>query len=235
MGRRDETPLERRVKRLRRREGGGRDFIECIPPHAQYSHLALFVERCIFINRRGRSFIREDAPRDEFRDAVLALPNREAFVVLDEAGFETHPTAFRRDAEKALSLGEVFRADSLEALARQLRVPAENLIETVAAFNESVKRRNDPEFGRSRESLRCLIERPPFWASKAFLSIHYTPGCVDIDSRARVLDRFGRPIPRLFAAGEVSSGVHGAARLGTVAILDCLVFGRVAGQAVAKN
>lgn len=180
----------------------GCDFIECIPLHAQYSRLALFVERCIFVNRRGRRFIREDAPRDEFRDAVLALPNREAFVVLDEAGFETHPTAFRRDAEKALSLGEVFRADSLEALARQLKVPAENLIETVAAFNESVKRRNDPEFGRSPESLRCLIERP---------------------------------IPRLYAAGEVSSGVHGESRLGGNSMTELYVFGRIAGREAARE
>lgn len=79
------------------------------------------------------------------------------------------------------------------------------------------------------------IVKPPFWASKANLSFHYTLGGVEIDERTRVLDWDGRPIPKLFAAGEITTGVHGAVRLGTVAILDCLVFGRVAGQTVVKD
>ena len=79
------------------------------------------------------------------------------------------------------------------------------------------------------------IVKPPFWASKANLSFHYTLSGVEIDGRTRVLDWDGRPIPKLFASGEITTGVHGAVRLGTFAILDCLVFGRVAGQTVVKD
>ncbi|OQY33254.1 MAG: hypothetical protein B6241_08260 [Spirochaetaceae bacterium 4572_59] len=59
--------------------------------------------------------------------------------------------------------------------------------------------------------------------------IHYTPGGLKIDKKARVLDENDNPIPRLYAAGEVTGGIFGKDRLGTCAVPDALVFGRIAG------
>ncbi len=58
-------------------------------------------------------------------------------------------------------------------------------------------------------------------------------GGLGIDGSAQVIDLRGRPIPRLFAAGEVSGGVHGASRLGGCALPECIVFGRIAGREAA--
>ena len=213
----------------------GCDFIECLPLDARYSRLSLFVERCIFVDRTGRRFIREDAPRDRFRDKILDLPQREAFVILDDDGFRSHPETFRRDAAEGLDKGEVFRADSLQGLARQIRVPAINLEETVERYNRFVETRSDRDFGRAPESLLHPMVKPPFWASKANLSLHYTLGGVEIDERTRVLDWDGRPIPKLFAAGEITTGVHGESRLGGNSVTEIYVFGRLAGRVAAET
>lgn len=66
------------------------------------------------------------------------------------------------------------------------------------------------------------------------IQMKHTPGGVGIDEHARVLNLHGNPIPRLFAAGEVCGGIHGASRLGSCALPECLIFGRIAGKEAAS-
>ena len=63
--------------------------------------------------------------------------------------------------------------------------------------------------------------------------LHYTMGGLEIDPESRVIGLSGKPIPGLFAAGEVAGGVHGANRLGGSSLLGCVVFGRVSGDSAA--
>jgi succinate dehydrogenase/fumarate reductase flavoprotein subunit len=63
--------------------------------------------------------------------------------------------------------------------------------------------------------------------------LHYTMGGLEIDPESRVLDSAQKPIPGLFAAGEVAGGVHGANRLGGSSLLGCVVFGRVSGDSAS--
>lgn len=63
--------------------------------------------------------------------------------------------------------------------------------------------------------------------------LHYTMGGLEIDPESRVISEQGKPIPGLFAAGEVAGGVHGANRLGGSSLLGCVVFGRVSGDSAA--
>lgn len=63
--------------------------------------------------------------------------------------------------------------------------------------------------------------------------LHYTMGGLEIDPESRVLAKGGKPVPGLFAAGEVAGGVHGANRLGGSSLLGCVVFGRVSGDSAA--
>ena len=65
--------------------------------------------------------------------------------------------------------------------------------------------------------------------------VHYTMGGLAIDPKARVLAADGKVIPGLYAAGEITGGVHGMVRLGTVSIVDCLIFGRIAGKSAAEG
>ena len=65
--------------------------------------------------------------------------------------------------------------------------------------------------------------------------MHFTCGGLAIDTHARVLDRSGNPIPGLFAAGETTGGIHGKDRLGGNSLIDCFVFGRIAGEEAAAG
>ncbi|WP_419257415.1 FAD-binding protein [Campylobacter fetus] len=78
------------------------------------------------------------------------------------------------------------------------------------------------------------LTKPPFYAWQALPKVHHTMGGVKIDTEARVIDKNGNIIEGLFSAGEAVGGPHGASRLGSCAIPDCLVFGRIAGKNAAN-
>ena len=111
-------------------------------------------------------------------------------------------------------------------------MPPENLKATVEEFNKMVEAKNDPKFGRKLFDRK--IEKAPFWASLSGMAVHHTMGGVRINGEAKVIDRQGEVIPGLFAAGEITGGIHGSNRVGGNAILDIHVFGRIAGRSAAK-
>ncbi len=213
----------------------GCDYIECIPLHVHYARFAIQVEHCIFVDHQGLRFIREDDTRDVLRDKILQIPHRYGYVIVDNRGFLSCPPSFQRQLQEGLKRQEVFSAASLKELGQLLRLPVDNFIQTVERYNGFVRQGFDPDFERSAESMRFTLEAAPFWACKASMSRHHTMGGVMIDRQARVLNWEGAPIPRLYAAGEVTGGIHGASRLGGNAICDIHVFGKIAGENAAKE
>ncbi len=137
--------------------------------------------------------------------------------------------------ERALNKGVVKTFDSLSDLASHYGLDDVALSSTVEKFNSCVDRGHDDEFGKPIIEKACRLENPPYYAMRLWPKVHHTMGGVGIDVEARVLDLEGHPISRLFAAGEVAGGVHGACRLGSCAITDCLVFGRIAGENAAQE
>ena len=87
----------------------------------------------------------------------------------------------------------------------------------------------DPDFDRTT-GMEADLSQPPYYAIKVAPGIHHTMGGVKIDTSARVIDVSGKPIPGLFAAGEVTGGVHGGNRIGGNAVADIGVFGTVASE-----
>ena len=77
------------------------------------------------------------------------------------------------------------------------------------------------------------LAEAPFYAARVWPKVHHTMGGVEINDKAQVIDLDGAVIPGLYAAGEITGGIHGGCQLGSVAIIDCLVFGRIAGKSVA--
>ncbi|HHY17774.1 MAG TPA: FAD-binding protein, partial [Firmicutes bacterium] len=122
--------------------------------------------------------------------------------------------------------------ETLEELAENIGVPAETLVETVTKYNSYVEAGEDPDFGRTK--MPAKIEVGPFWAVKVTPAIHHTMAGIAINSKAQVLNADGNAIPGLYAAGEVTGGVHGANRLGGNALCDIIVFGRIAGKEAAS-
>jgi tricarballylate dehydrogenase len=133
------------------------------------------------------------------------------------------------------------RADDIASLARQIGVDAETLEKTVAEYNAACT--GDPQwFDATRldglaaaasleppkSNWARAISAPPFLAYPLVGAIAYTFGGLATDERARVL-RGGKPIPGLYAAGEITGHFHATAP-NSVAVLRAFVFGRIAGH-----
>lgn len=213
------------------------DSVQCLPgcPPGRKLRIVLHsdVSRFILVNSEGRRFIREDGRRDVLRDAVLALPERYAYSIVDDEGFRSYNILMRRNAVVGVETGDAWRADTPEELARAMGLPPETLRKTIDDYNEGVRRKRDA-FGKSSAELLHEIRKPPFWACFAGMTIHYTMGGLATDAKAQVLSDSGEPLPGLFAAGEATGGVHGINRMGANGINDAVVFGRIAGRNAAR-
>lgn len=211
--------------------------IQCLPglPPGSIRRVRLHtdVSRFILVDQNGRRFIREDERRDVLRDRVLALPGKLAFSIVDDMGLRSFDILMQKETVLGVESGDAWRGDTIEELAAAMKIPAENLRRTIEDYNRGVRMKQD-RFGKSPSELRHEIGVPPFWACYAAMTVHYTMGGVKISPKAEVLNEDGRPIPGLWAAGEVTGGVHGINRMGANGINDGLVFGRIAGQNAAK-
>ena len=127
--------------------------------------------------------------------------------------------------------GYIIIADTLDEMAEKLGCDAETLKATVDTFNASVDSGED-EFGRTLYSVK--LENGPFVATPRQACLHHTMGGVKIDTEGRVLDESGAPIEGLVAAGEITGGIHGGNRLGGNAVVDTVVFGKLAGETITK-
>ena len=119
---------------------------------------------------------------------------------------------------------------ALEQLPGQIAETA--FAETMNTWNGYVEAKNDPDFGRT--SFANPLNTAPYYAIKVTAGVHHTMGGLKINTNTEVLKADGSVIPGLFAAGEVTGGVHGANRLGGNAVADFTVFGRIAGAAASK-
>ena len=185
----------------------------------------------IDVNKEGLRFVNEDARRDDFVAAIKKQTDGIIYDINDSTIVE-ETNSFNENIETLISLGRIYKADTLAELAEQLGMPAENLEKTVAEYNEMVANKEDPVFGRK------LFDKPievgPFYATPRAPSIHHTMGGLLINTKAQVIGEDGNPIEGLYAAGEVTGGIHGSNRLGGNATADVLTYGRIAGKSVSE-
>jgi len=175
----------------------------------------------------GRRFFRETGNRKERADAIIAL-GHPAVILGDTYAIESQVEP--RGLQKAVETGAVKRFDTLEELAKAYGIPVKPFLTEVARWNGFVEEKKDPDFD-------CMIfpdsqptVKAPYYAMRLWPRVHHTMGGLVINTRAQVIDLDMKPIPGLYAAGEVTGGIHGAVRLGSVAMADCVIFGRIAGQ-----
>ena len=100
---------------------------------------------------------------------------------------------------------------------------------TIEKHNSYIDNGVDPDFGKVMASTMVKIEDGPYYALPQFPSVHHTMGGLVIDTMTRVIDIYGQPIDGLYAAGEVTGGVHGTNRLGSNADADACGFGYISG------
>jgi flavocytochrome c len=182
----------------------------------------------IIVNpKSGKRFVNELGNRYERSMSILALGY--PVVCLTDADGAQH------SLKKELATLEpaVKSYPTLTDLAQAYDIDANNLIQTVQDYNEGVKVGKDSAFGKPfREDLGPIVN-PPFFATRLWPKVHFCCGGVQINQNAQVMHIDGYPISGLFAAGEVTGGIHGGDRLGSCSTLDCLCFGRIAGHSAA--
>jgi flavocytochrome c len=176
----------------------------------------------------GRRFVNELSDRKTRCDAVLSL-GHPAVVIADAQAVRLSAIDLGRSMQK----GVVRAFDTIGQLAQFYAISPSALERTVGRFNAALEQPAGDEFGKPLLDSASPICHPPFYAMRVWPKTHYTMGGVLIDTRARVLDLCRQPIDGLYGAGEITGGIHGACRLGTTAITDCIVFGRIAGRRAA--
>lgn len=181
----------------------------------------------IDVNKNGERFVKEDARRDEFVAAIKKQPDGMCYDINDSTIVQKY-NSFAEEVETLVKIGRIYKADTLADLAKQLGMPAGNLEKTVAEYNKMVEDKNDPKFGRKLFDRK--IEKGPFYATPRAPSIHHTMGGLLINTKAQVMDTKGHVIPGLYAAGEVTGGIHGSNRLGGNATADVITYGRIAAK-----
>lgn len=192
------------------------------------------VENRIFVNKEGNRFVDEGARRDVMTKALLEQPESMMWVIVDKHSYPTGDTVnnFNETIDSLVEAGRAYKADTLEDLAKQIGVNPENLVKAVESFNASVDGAED-EFGRTL--FMDKLDTAPFYAGKRVPTVHHTMGGIKITPETRVVDKNGEIIKGLFAAGEVTGGIHGTNRLGGNALSDVHTFGRIAGATAAKE
>ena len=180
----------------------------------------------ILINEEGQRFIDEVGTRDVVSAAEIAQTGSYSWLVVDQAMADASSVI-----QGYIKKGYTVTGATYEELGEAMGVDAAAFAETMEKWNGYVEAKNDPDFGRT--SFANPLNTAPYYAVKVTAGVHHTMGGLKINANTEVLNEKGEVIPGLFAAGEVTGGVHGANRLGGNAVADFTVFGRIAGAAAS--
>ena len=193
----------------------------------------------LFINKNGDRFVSESAARDTLCKAIFKQPDGTYWLLMNKLRYpdENKPDRMGVTMKDMLALGRVKKADTLDEMAKLINVPADHLKAAVAEYNKAASNKGTKDkFGFvATNTDDAPMTEGPWYACLKVPTVHHTMGGVRIDTLARALDKDGKPVPGLYAAGEVTGGIHGANRLGGNAIADVFTFGRQAGASAAQQ
>lgn len=198
------------------------------------------VDEIIFIDKNGDRFVNEGDRRDVISESILNL-DENFFYILESGDGDDYVDIYGKDFESAdgfsldylIKNEYIYVGDTLEELCEKINVPVENLKATLEDFNKCVDGEKKDTFGRTLYSTK--LTKGPYVATPRKVSVHHTMGGLKINEKAQVLDTGSNVIKGLYAAGEVTGGIHGANRLGGNAVADITIFGTIAGDNISKE
>ena len=182
----------------------------------------------ILLNQKGERFTNEMLTRDVVSANINALDEKYAYVF-----FDNQLRTSKKAIDKYVNKGIVTQADTLEELADELGMDIDALKKSIEDYNAVVRGEKADSLGRET-GLEMEFNEAPYYAIKVAPGVHHTMGGVKINTNTEVINTDENVIEGLYAAGEVTGGVHGANRLGGNAVADIVIFGRVAGQNAGK-
>ena len=180
----------------------------------------------ILVNQEGERFFDEVSTRDKVSAAEFEQTGGYAWLIIDSRMSDASNVI-----QGYISKGYAETGESYEALAEAIGAPADVFAATMEKWNACVAAKEDADFGRV--SFANPLDQAPYYAIKVQPGIHHCMGGIKINDQAQVIDTEGNVIAGLYAAGEVTGGVHGNNRLGGNAVADFVIFGRIAGNSAA--
>lgn len=192
----------------------------------------------VFVNLSGDRFVNEGAARDKLAQAIFDQPEQTYWIVVNAIRYPARDFVDSNGAsiQNMAAQGSVIEADTLEDLAAKTGMDAGKLKASVDAYNAVVRGEKEDAFGfQANNKADREMTQGPWYACKKVPTVHHTMGGLRINTAAQVLDTNGSVIPGLYAAGEVTGGIHGSNRLGGNAIADCMTYGRLAGENAAQG
>lgn len=194
----------------------------------------IFAEGIMVDARNGKRFVNELASRRERSEAEMKCVDSNGKPVFPFGFCSEETTKNRPGFEASFREGTTKRTESVEELATLYGAPVDALKRSIDEWNQAVKTGKDKLFGKPID--RKILLKPPFYSVRFWPKLHYCMGGIGITERGEVLSVHTlKPIPGLYAAGEITGGVHGADRLGSCSSTDCLAFGRIAGRNAAQR
>lgn len=190
----------------------------------------------IFVNVDGDRFVNEGAARDVLANAIIKQPKGTYWIVVNKVRYPARDWVDANGAtiRDMVALGSVVEADSLDDLAKKTGMDAGKLKASIDGYNKIVKDgAKDPLGFVANNKADTTLTEGPWYACQKVVTVHHTMGGIKINTKAEVIGTDGKVIPGLYAAGEVTGGIHGSNRLGGNAIADVMLFGRTAGAEAA--
>ena len=186
----------------------------------------------IMVNQKGKRFVNEFAERDTLAKAAIANGSL-FYLIADDKIKETAYNTSQESIDAQVEAGTLYKADTLEDLAKQIGMEPAVLVKTIQDYNAYVEQGEDPEFHKNVLGLKCEVA--PFYATPRKPAIHHTMGGLVIDKNAHVLNQNGEVIKGLYSAGENAGGLHAGNRLGGNSLSDIFTFGRIAAETATKE
>ena len=218
----------------------GMEWIQTYPTCDPVTGALLYIcdmrlmDRGILVNEEGERFVEELERRDVISEAIKEQTGNYAYLLWDQTGveetklFDNHPG----EVKMCTDFGTLFEGNTLEEVAEAAGVDAAALVATVEHWNEMCEAGEDADF--NYRSTMNTFGKAPYYLQRVVPAVHHTMGGVHITTDAQVVKADGSTVPNLFAAGEITGGIHGTNRLGSDAIADVITFGRIAGASAAQ-
>ena len=179
------------------------------------------------LNKNGKRFTNELLTRDVVSANELKQPGGIAYLVIDNSIYSKNKMAQNYTAEKLMT-----KCDTIADVAKLIGVDEKVVQASFDQYHKAFDNKKDDLFGRPEMLIR--MDQAPYFVAEVTPGIHHTMGGVKIDPQAEVLTPEKKPIPGLFAAGEVTGGVHGGNRIGGNAVADIITFGRISANSDLK-
>ncbi|MDO5695547.1 MAG: flavocytochrome c [Eubacteriales bacterium] len=192
--------------------------------------------RGILVNKEGNRFVEELERRDVISKATADQTGGCSYLFWDEDAMKDSKVGsiYKNEYNSLLKAGVLHKADSIEEVAEAAGVDPAQLQKTVDRFNGFAKAGVDEDFHYEKRKPPVAFTEGPYYIMRSKPAVHHTMGGIRINAEAQVLDKDGKPIQGLYAAGETTGHIHGTNRLGSVAIADIVVFGRIAGKGASE-